>query len=138
MITSWIKDKVADRLRSSFSIGALVEQFSVHVRALSQLFLAECKEYVKHQLTRVILIVVGIVFLALAYVAFWVTAVLLIATWLPLLYSAAICFGFHLLVGLILVLAASMMKGKPFAEATRRELQNDITCARLTLNKKKS
>ncbi len=137
MIGSWLKGKVADRFRSSFSLATIFEQVTAHVSALAELFVEECKEYVRHQAARVILLLVGILFLALSYVAFWVTAVVLLSIWMPLVYAAAICFGVHFLGGLILVLCGMKMKGKPFAVATRQELQHDITCARLTLRKKK-
>ncbi len=137
MIGSWLRGKVTDRFRSSFSVGVIFEQVIAHVSALSQLFAEECKEYVRHQAARVILFLVGLVFLALSYIAFWVTVVVLLSIWMPLVYAAAICFGVHFFGGLILVLCGVKMKGKPFAVATRQELQHDLTCARLTLNKKK-
>ncbi len=140
MIGSWLKAKIAKRvsteIQETFSVRPLIQQLKEHYSSMLELFLLECQEYVQHQLLRAALLLAGVVFLFFAYIAFWVSVVVLISLWLSLLASVSICFAFHLLVGIVFIISSLRMKGRPFAPCTREEWLHDVTCARLSLKGK--
>ncbi len=100
-----------------------------------ELFLIECQQYFKAQLSRLFLLGMGLFFALCAYLAFWVFATVLLASWWGLLASLLAVMGFHIVAALLLFITVLRMKPLSFAPATREEIKTDLICARLSSSK---
>ena len=102
-----------------------------HTGALGALFSVEVREYVVHQLQRLLMVVLACVLLLGAYLTCCAVLAVLLSSWLGWLWSLCSVCALNLVVALLLLLAAGRMRGKRLAPATMEELKNDWQCLKL-------
>lgn len=105
-----------------------------HASALVQLFRVELQEYGACQARRLLALVVGLLLLLVAYLAFCAALCVVLQGWLDswLLAAGAVCLV-NALLGVFLLLAAIWRKPGPLAPATRQELKDDVQCLKILL-----
>ena len=108
-----------------------------HLGALAGLFALESREYLGHQCKKAVLWAVTIFCFGLAYLLGWVVLGLFLCTFLTPIAVVGIAAGFHLLVGVILLLVLNLPKPKEFAPESKALIQADIQCVKLLVNDKK-
>lgn len=102
-----------------------------HTSALGELLSCEVREYVAHQVKRVVMVVVACVLLLGAYFVFCALLAVLLQMWLGLAWALGIVFALNVLVAVGLLLGVRAMRGKALAPATVEELKNDWQCLKL-------
>ncbi|MBR5876185.1 MAG: phage holin family protein [Akkermansia sp.] len=110
-----------------------------HARSLLALLKVELAEYVAQQSRRAVLFAAAGVMLLFAYALLCVWLCVVLNTWLASwAVSVAIVLLLNAVPGLILAMMALRAKPAPLAEATRRELKNDLECLRILLSNEKT
>lgn len=110
-----------------------------HARSLLALLKVELAEYVAQQSRRAVLFAAAGVMLLFAYALLCVWLCVVLNTWLASwAASVAIVLLLNAVPGLILAMMALRAKPAPLAEATRRELKNDLECLRILLSNEKT
>lgn len=110
-----------------------------HARSLLALLKVELAEYVAQQSRRAVLFAAAGVMLLFAYALLCVWLCVVLNMWLASwAVSVAIVLLLNAVPGLILAMMALRAKPAPLAEATRRELKNDLECLRILLSNEKT
>ena len=110
-----------------------------HARSLLALLKVELAEYVAQQSRRAVLFAAAGVLLLFAYALLCVLLCVVLNMWLSSwAVSVAIVLLLNAVPGAILAIAALRDKPAPLAEATRRELKNDLECLRILLSNEKT
>lgn len=109
----------------------VAQRAAEHTGALSALLSTEIKEYIAHQLERIVLVVVAAVLLLGAYGVLCALLAVLAAEVLGLPLALASVVALNVVVALLLLLRVKKMAGKALAPATVEELKNDWQCLKL-------
>ena len=110
-----------------------------HARSLLALLKVELAEYVAQQSRRAVLFAAAGVLLLFAYALLCVLLCVVLNMWLSSwAVSVAIVLLLNAVPGTILAIVALRDKPAPLAEATRRELKNDLECLRILLSNEKT
>lgn len=110
-----------------------------HARSLLALLKVELAEYVAQQSRRAVLFAAAGVMLLFAYALLCVWLCVVLNMWLASwAVSVAIVLLLNAVPGLILAMMALRAKPAPLAEATRRELKNDLECLRILLSNERT
>lgn len=107
-----------------------------HLEALYELFVLELREYGRHQMRRMVAMLVGAVLLGVAYLLLCMLAVAFLAVELGLMTALVIVIAFNALAGGVAVVVAAVCKPSGIAPATGQEIKDDIQCIKLYLKGK--
>ena len=110
---------------------AVAQRAVEHASALGELLSEEVKEYVAHQLQRIIMAAVAIVLLLGAYGVLCALVAVLLGYCIGLAGALAVVVAINLLVAVMLLRKVRSMAGKQLAPATVEELRNDWQCLKL-------
>ncbi len=126
--TSVLRDESAAVVRQTCTVAQRAVE---HAGALGELLSAEIREYVAHQLQRLIMAVVAVVLLLGAYGVLCALVAVLLSYCIGMPGALAVVVAINLLVAVLLLRKVRGMAGKQLAPATVEELKNDWQCLKL-------